>query len=72
MSALPAIPPRPRWLLPLNFGVLQWFGVRLAACYQRDDAGVPSFAGWAVTRWVLPLSGWWGRYVWIAQRGRVR
>lgn len=53
---------RPRWLYPLNFLVLQWFGVRLqrSLCY-RDSAW--HHDRWSLRRWVLPLTGWWSRYV---------
>ena len=65
----------------LNFLVLQWFGVRLQAAFDREEwlagprgrwwaADAPSGGAitWSLLRWVLPLTGWWSPYRWIARR----
>lgn len=28
--------------------------------------------GYTVLRWVVPLTGWWSDYVWIARRGACK
>lgn len=59
----------------LNFVVLQWFGVRLQAEFDRE-AWLRGPRGWAADAprlgpvcwsaiWVWPLTGWWSRYRWI-------
>jgi hypothetical protein len=53
---------RPRWLYPLNFGLLQWFGVRLQRSLSYRD-GAWHHDRWNLRRWVLPLTGWWSRYI---------
>jgi hypothetical protein len=53
---------RPRWLGPLNFIVLQWLGVRLQRSLAYRD-GAWCHDQWNLRRWVLPLTGWWSRYV---------
>lgn len=68
----------------LNFLLLQWFGVRLQAEFDREawlkgprgrwwasDVPRTGRIGWSLLRWVWPLTGWWGRYRWIAKRGAV-
>lgn len=60
----------------LNFLVLQWFGVRLAAVVRKEFVGTHFGArlyrdhheGWKLLRWVWPLTGWWSDYRWIARR----
>lgn len=68
------------WLGVLNFVVLQWFGVRLARTIWREE--VPRYCygsttmvyttdiferrGWRLLRWIVPLTGWWSDYRWIA------
>lgn len=57
----------------LNFLILQWFGVRLAAAYEtiekRDsftDKPVKrqgSLAYWIIYFGVVPLTGWWSSYI---------
>jgi hypothetical protein len=66
----PPPPPTLLWLYALNFFVLQWFGVRLQRAMRWDYVGCPSlrYGGWhlerwSLRRWVLPLTGWWSRYV---------
>ena len=71
-----APPEVPRWLRlygllgPLNFLFFQWFGVRL----QREVRLVAlkgfdpvrseyEHVRWSLRRWVLPLTGWWSRYI---------
>lgn len=63
----------------LNF-LVQWFGVRLQAEFDRAalrgprgrwwSANAPSHGrvSWSLLRWVWPLTGWWSPYRWIARR----
>lgn len=51
------------WLGALNFVVLQWFGVRLVRV-SADGRTI----GWRVWRWIVPLTGWWSDYRWLARR----
>ena len=49
----------------LNFLVLQWFGVRLARRWvtAAHSGGVDKVRdGWALLRWIWPLTGWWAAY----------
>lgn len=65
----------------LNFIVLQWFGVRLCASYDKpldvrhlgrwwSRYAPPRYIAvrWSLLRWVVPLTGWWSPYRWIARR----
>ena len=56
------------WLGPLNFLLLQWFGVRLAAVLERRDGPV---IGWMLLRWVFPLTGWWSDFRWIGRHRSI-
>lgn len=69
----------------VNFLVLQWFGVRLQAEFDREawlrgprgrwwasDVPVEGWIAWSLLRWVWPLTGWWSAYRWIARRGAGR
>jgi hypothetical protein len=51
------------WYGWLNFLVLQWFFVRLIKC-QSSARGT----WYEVTGFMLPLTGWWGSYVWIGPK----
>lgn len=59
------------WVGWVNFIVLQWFGLRLTrilAGHKDEPGGTQAAArtiGWATTRWVWPLTGWWSDYRWI-------
>lgn len=82
--ATPRFNPLRTWLGALNFLVLQWFGVRLARHvlsvspgYTCDAGGriigtgdIAVRLGWVWLGPVLPLSGWWGAYVWLRRRAR--
>lgn len=46
----------------LNFIFLQWLTIRLARVCLDTDEGLKQI-GWCLMGPVLPLSGWWGRYV---------
>jgi len=46
------------WFGWLNFIILQWLGVRLAAEVKKKN-----IIGWTLIGPILPLSGWWGRYI---------
>jgi hypothetical protein len=56
----------------LNFCLLQWCWLRLARIVDTDT---DKHMGWTVLVGVVPLTGWWGRYVrawrWQAQVGSV-
>ncbi len=67
----------------LNFLVLQWFGVRLQAEFNREawfkgprgrwwagDAPSSGPIAWSLLRWVWPLTGWWSGYRYISRRPR--
>ncbi len=41
----------------LNFFLLQWFGIRLAAV-----SAINIHIGWRFLFGVVPLTGWWGSY----------
>ncbi len=64
-------------LLLLNFLVLQWLGVRLArvTCPNCNRIRINVWAyrckyhrRTTLLLWVLPLTGWWSEYRWIARR----
>lgn len=61
-----------------NFLVLQWFGVRLQAEFDReawlvgprgrwwaDDAPTAGPIAWSLLRWVWPFTGWWSQYRYV-------
>ena len=50
------------WLFWVNFLFFQWFFIRLA---RRYDHKLKRFTGWGFIGFMLPLTGWWGNYVWI-------
>jgi hypothetical protein len=63
----------------LNFLLLQWFGVRLQAGFDREawlrgprgrwwasDAPRRGGVAWSAI-WVWPLTGWWSPYRWISR-----
>lgn len=56
------------YLKPLaifNFLIAQWFFVRLARVgevYSNDNF---QQTGWSITKWILPLTGWWSDYKYI-------
>lgn len=76
------------WLGALNFLVLQWFGVRLARVTVTEWAPprVTSIESGRVTygrafeqrervivlRWIVPLTGWWSDFRYIARPGNAR
>lgn len=50
----------------LNMLLLQWFFIRLV------DVGADTSKGWVherweITRWVVPLTGWYTRYVYVGK-----
>lgn len=71
------------WLSVLNFVVLQWFGVRLARVVERKLFGPwllyatnaerarwvrGETVRWKLLRWIVPLTGWWSDFRYIARR----
>lgn len=50
----------PWWLGPVNFVIVQWAFLRLAVVVYEDGS-----RGWAILRWVVPLTGWWSGYRWF-------
>lgn len=50
-----------RYLLRvLNFGLLQWFGLRVFFTFKKGDEKNPIGVGLKYD--VLPLTGWWDKY----------
>ena len=61
------------WLGWLNILILQWFFVRLA-WYKYDESDEVFYTLWGP---VLPLTGWWGRFIpkkiyWRTESTRAR
>lgn len=71
------------WLGALNFGVLQWFGVRLACGWSTTRYPAGDTPGrwwsenapprgvpviWTAMGWICPLTGWWGEYRFLTRR----
>jgi hypothetical protein len=65
----------------INFLVLQWFGVRLQAEFDRElwlkgprgrwwaaDAPARGPIAWSLLRWIWPLTGWWSGYRYVRRR----
>lgn len=61
----------------LNFLVLQWFGVRMARTTCPNCVRItvhvwayrcPHHRRLTLLRWIVPLTGWWSDYWWIARR----
>lgn len=50
------------WLLLLNFIILQWFFFRLAKVIDKETGKTIKFT-WLGP--VIPLTGWWSRYIWL-------
>jgi hypothetical protein len=69
----------------LNFGVMQWFGVRLACGWSTTYYPAGPTPGrwwspnapprgvpviWCLNGWIVPLTGWWSQYRFISRRYR--
>ena len=52
------------WLFYLNFLILQWFFVRLGRIVNRKTGEIE---GWRFLGIVVPLTGWWGRYIFVCR-----
>lgn len=58
------------WLFYVNFFLVQWFFVRLTRV-GVIVAGNFVHSRWTVTRWVVPLTGWWSDYkFWPHRKGK--
>jgi hypothetical protein len=53
----------------LNFFVLQWFFVRLQEVGDRDAEGNWKHLRWEFLWAPLPLTGWWGDYIFLVRGG---
>lgn len=53
----------------INFLLLQWFFIRLA---RIVDIKTNKIIGYNILGIVLPLTGWWSRYIWIYRLKRWR
>ena len=51
------------WLGILNMSLLQWFFIRLQA--TADNGQIVKFN---VIGPIVPLTGWWSRYIWLYRR----
>lgn len=54
------------WLGTLNFLVVQWFFVRLQEVGHYDDMQWVH-ERWELLRWVVPVTGWWNKYLFIGK-----
>jgi len=55
----------------LNMFVIQWFCMRIEARLSPRAGDAYGDISFGLIGPLLPLSGWWGRYVWLGKpRGR--
>ena len=55
------------WLGYLNFGVLQWLFIRLERTVDCNDHS--KHIAWGIIGPIIPLTGWWNRYIWLTPKG---
>ena len=54
----------------LNFFVLQWVCIRLQQTVDEHDG---SHERWDIIGPIVPLTGWWQRYIWmLPKRWRLK
>jgi len=58
------------WVGYLNMFVLQWFFIRLAYHVEIDDPEQLKF-DFFIIKWVVPMTGWWGEYIWVLKKEKV-